>query len=262
MLDLHKPNYFVIKMNIVMRLISFILGLVSLFLFSTTSQAQLNVKLNVDYVFALGDFKQNIKNNPLGGGFSVFKQIKESDFMIGVDFNNYYYNRTSYQVDLTNKGFDNYEAEQVEVDLFHKTNIFLRYLVNNESSFTPYFEGRFGPSGFASFNVINDDDINYHNYNLDFHGIGFTGGLGTGIMIKPKKFPLTFDFNVTGSTGNKMSYKGMGNGEELPRPNIFSSSPTHIMARAGVIFQLNGCCNYDCCSSSCDVKTEELPEIF
>ncbi len=243
-----------------MRLNSFILSLLSLFLFSTAIQAQLNVKLNADYAVALGDFKQNIDNNLVGGGFSVFKQFKETDFMFGVDFNNYYYSKSSYEVDLTHKGFDNYMAEEKEVDLFHKTDFFLRYLINSDASFVPYVEGRFGPAGFASFTMINDEDIDYHNYNLDFHGIGFTGGLGTGFMIKPKNFPASFDFNITGSTGNNMSYKGIGNGEELPRPNIFSSNPTHIMARAGVIFQLNGC-NCDC-NKSDNVKSDLLPELF
>ena len=243
-----------------MRLIFLTLGLLSLFLIPTNSQAQLQVKLNFDYAFALGEFKENIESNPFGGGFSVFKQFKETDFQFGVDFNNYYYNKTSYDVDLTGKGFENYMAEQREVDLFHKTDFFLRYLISSNESFMPYVEGRFGPAGFASFNMINDDDINYHNYNLEFHGIGFTGGLGTGIMIKPKKFPATFDFSIIGSTGNEISYKGKGNGEEQPRPNIFSSNPTHIMARAGVIFQFNGC-NCDCDKTDV-LKEEKLPTLY
>jgi len=71
------------------------LSLLSLLFYSTTTQTHLKVKLNLDYNTTLVEFKQYIENNPLVGGFSVLKQCKETNFMFGVDFNNYFYDNTA-----------------------------------------------------------------------------------------------------------------------------------------------------------------------
>lgn len=236
-----------------MRSILFFLSIFSLILCSNTANAQLQVGLNFDYANALGQFKQNIEHNPYGGGFKVFKNYKETDMIIGVDFNNYYYSKNSFDIDLTDRGFTNFTGERTQIDFYNTIHLFLRYPLSQNEQFKPYVEGRFGPTAFASFNMINEKDIDYRNYSLDFHDVGFSGGLGAGIVLKPKNFPIAFDLGIIGTTGSKAKYKGEVTDETNPRSGIYKTSASNITMRAGFIFKLNGC------SKDCDC--DDIDEI-
>ncbi len=239
-----------------MKTITYSLSLLSLLFFTFSANAQLRVGLNFDYVHALGTFQENIEGNPYGGGFSVSKYLNESNFIFGVDVNSYSYSNNKFEVDLTSRGFENYIGEQREIDLYQTIQLFLRYQFTDSEQYMPYVEGRFGPAAFASLNIIKEDDIDYHNYNLDINGFGVAGGIGTGIMLKPKNFPITFDFGITAGTTSNVRYKGEMTGNENPRPGVFKSNATTVLMRAGFIFNFNGCnCN-------CEDKGEAVKDIF
>lgn len=234
-----------------MRTFLFSLTLLSFLLFSSTTYAQLNVGLNFDYANALGQFNENVEHNPFGGGFKVFKNWKESDMQFGVDFNNYYYSKNQYDIDLTERGFTNYIGERTQIDFYNTIHLFLRYPLTNNEQFKPYVEGRFGPTAFASFNMINEEAIDYRNYSLDFHSVAVSGGLGAGIVIEPKNFPVAFDLGIVGTTTTKTKYKGEVNNETNPQSGIYNTAASNVVLRAGFIFQLNGC------SNDCDCDTIE-----